>query len=1742
MTLDATTANNPQAIIEQAIAAADDMSPQHTGGAWLEDIAVSAAPHISEWDVAECYRWNDWPQREAQFPETTNRDVGIDAVAIRRSDGAHIAIQCKSRQLDADGKGAAIPKHEIDSFASASASDFWAERWLVTNGDNPITDNVLQTVSMSGKPLKIINIAADLQQQRAAFTSYAADGPADAPAAPDAERRPQTKTAMQNEAVDQSVRILQEHAQSHSGGLPPGQARGKIILPCGAGKTRISLRIVERLTPAGELAIALCPSIALVAQLRREYLQHAAKPIRALAVCSDESAGYDHSPAKRIRREGSRNTADDPTLDNSNVSASEVKGKVTTNPIEIAEWIQDGKQTNRISVIFGTYQSGHRIATALNSIGAAAHVLIADEAHRTAGLRRKSKPDANQRIRDFTLCHDNDAFPAKYRVYQTATPRIYDTRKLNRNQDKPGDWIVRTMDDETVFGVELYRKSYIEAVQNGWLSDYRIIAIGVNDVEAYREANRLAKETRSKGSRKLTTTDYLQGLAFALAMGGATQAPATAAADNAAADAQNAAVPIKSCIAFMNTVDKSKNMAEDLQTQAVKDWVQDWLRQHAPDGAPTAAADYALEHLDASSRVTAREDAKRKLAAATQSNPYGIINVGIFGEGTDSPSLNAVAFLEARKSPIDVIQAVGRAMRKTDDKRLGYIICPIRIPPNADPETWLSTSDTNEGWQELGQILLALRAHDQRIEDNLEGLLSLYLPKPPETVQTIVAIAKDEDKRISYRQHSGAPGDAPIAVERALTDGIPLNSLFQPLADAPPIAQSAGYNVAPASETQGIAETNGAPYLPSETAAQPIAAPAPPAPPQPTQIVAGKLNPDGTLDIRRDTVVRRKPQSGQERGEVDIPKSKLKAKKMINNGEGQRVTPSREQRQRPTQRERAQFHMQALLLKDIPGYADAIKMNLLSKSGLVHNRVARDLNLLESGIGEAAFHLRNDELQPALDRHFGIDNLKPSDKTKQADGCTIAALLMMNAAMLHQRIANGAWLPGITDLESAKNQVNVVARIRREWERIMRHDFRPVLEPAVNAIHAIEDTAKLAGLERALRHIAAEAQRIAETYADMGADHAGPLFNRVMGNQASDGAFFTKPVAASIAARLTLDALGPTDWTNPDTWRETKILDPACGSGTLLAAILADMKRRAQQQGISQARLNELQRTAVQDAIKGLDINPVSLQLAASQLTAGNHDIRYRQMGLHLMPYGPDRDDPTRVSAGSLELLGQKAIVARRGELDIADDRLASQAVWNETDAELEDAVEAAQNARIVIMNPPFTNRAKMGEKFPKATQEMMRSRTDYLEQTLVRNDPDLANFVNRFSIGPLFEALPDLCLDKSQGVLAMINPTIALTNPSALDKRRIFAQRFHIQTILTCHQPGRINLSQNTSINESIIVAVRHADEPKPPTRIINLDRMPIDDAEVADLHECLANCEQGAIPNGWGEVSHWPAERIQAGDWTAALWRSPELAVSAARFADDVSMRTVQESDLSPLATGQILRGSYEPAEYDLPGAFPVLKSKGADSQTTIQSNPDEYSVPKKRNEEFLKLNNGVYPEVAKMLRKAGHLLISAGQRNTTARVTAVASDAKYVGNGWMPVTGLSPEQAKGLAVFLNSTPGRLQLMRNPGRTIEFPTYSTEEAGRIRIPNIKDASVRQSLAACWERTRGMEVPQFRDGDAVSAVRRIWDETVAAVCGWDKDELERLRALLHAEPHVRGLGYGQYADGGDGEAAAALD
>ena len=1466
--------------IDAALAVLEENARRETDGRWLEDLIADVASHIRDWNVDACWRWEDWPDRDTVMPAgTPATDFGIDLVARRRDDGAWIAIQSKSRRLDEFGRGRPVAGRELGTFLALSADrSIWPERWLVVNGNVTVSGHALDLAAASGAPLKQVNAAQAVESQRAASaaadtdtcrhceTGDSLDSDQDAPI--------QTRSCMQREAVEKAVNRLRDNEMADEDGIPRGEARGRIILPCGTGKTRISLRIVEELTFPSELSVVLCPSIALVAQTRREFLQHTNQRLRVMAVCSDQGVAADDEKVANT---------DDTTADRGLTTTEEIKGcPVTTDPDQIANWIQqrrDGAAADHVSVIFCTYQSARRVSEAIRQADAADgfKVLICDEAHRTAGIRRRTRSSAaDQRLAEFTLCHNRDAFPATYRVYQTATPRTFGNLPTRIGTD----YVVREMNDQSTFGVTLYRRSYIEAVENGWLSDYRIVAMAVTGEEATAIANELVREadeaaardaeeavrrgrTRPRRSARLPSTgDYLKGMGFALAIGGA----ARAAGGNR--------LKLSSCIGFLNTIARSKAMTDVLQSESVRDWV----REQAGDSAPF----YRLEHLDASSPITARDEAKRRLAVGTADEPHGVLNVGIFGEGTDSPTLSAVAFLEPRKSPIDVVQAVGRAMRRAEGKQLGYIVVPVVIPVGEDAERFLARSNQYEGWQELGAVLQALRSHDSRIEDSLADLLILRLPPAPETEHArkwVLSVGRPDRTRLAHAQVTGT-------LEQVLE-----------------VAESV------VAESGSLLDYDNTEPLPADGWTDRSD--------EPTSMIAYAERPDGSVTQREDTLPRYKPKATETVGRVNVRATRRNAGRMLSGEEGRDI-PDRAERERlRAERERLRAeraaqrqaayegHIQDTLEGIAEQLDQSIVMNLLEKSGLTSNKVQRDLNLLRNAVGEAKRYIHDEQvLAAALDSHFLLDNLGPPRTNRpRADGATIAALLWTNAAMLHQRVHAGGWLgrARIHPLSEIASSHRPEEQFTASWQAITRQDFLPVIEPAIEALDAARQTGRLGGLRRALRHIADEAEQIAETYAEMGVDHAGALFNQVMGDQSSDGAFFTRPVAATITARLAFEAADPDntlDWSNPGVWRQHKTVDLACGSGTLLTAAMTEMKRRAITHGADEGRLAALQKAAVEDTLKGLDVNDVSLQLAATQLMSGNTDVKYRKMGLHRMPYGPQSDGS--VAAGTLELFGRRDIVDS-GRL--FDDAAASVAVRTGAERRLEgpemdDAVEAVSDARIVIMNPPFTNRNKMGQKYPKAIQKALRHRLDTLEGFLRDGDPGLSDFLDsdKNSLRPRFTALADLCLDRDGGVFATVLPTIALTAPSGLLERVELARRFHIHTILTHMGVRHVNLSQSThrEMNESIVVMRRHDNAHTPlPTRIVSLDRFPTDDTDTGLLFAALESAgTEGVLADGWGEVSEWPAERIRSGDWTASRWRSPQLAEAAARFAEHDSL----------------------------------------------------------------------------------------------------------------------------------------------------------------------------------------------------------------------------------------------------------
>ena len=236
---------------------------------------------------------------------------------------------------------------------------------------------------------------------------------------------------MQQEAVAACVTALRaglpEHRDHWLGRnpakwMPRDAARATLVLPCGTGKTRVSMRIMSELSEPGDLGVVLVPSIALIAQVRREYLSHIGRPVRSLAVCSDETAGH-----VDIERESGGGPD---AGDTGQVRAADVGCRVAKSAAAVADWLRAAGESTDLWVIFSTYQSAHHTADALQAERRYAQVLILDEAHRTAQVRPAKSQRQAERLRVFTLCHDPVAFPARYRLYQTATPRVYDASNV----------------------------------------------------------------------------------------------------------------------------------------------------------------------------------------------------------------------------------------------------------------------------------------------------------------------------------------------------------------------------------------------------------------------------------------------------------------------------------------------------------------------------------------------------------------------------------------------------------------------------------------------------------------------------------------------------------------------------------------------------------------------------------------------------------------------------------------------------------------------------------------------------------------------------------------------------------------------------------------------------------------------------------------------------------------------------------------------------------------------------------------------------------------------------------------------------------------------------------------------------------------------------------------------------------------------------------------------------------------
>ena len=1386
-------------------------------GKWLEALVCDLGNRIPEWDFEKVLKWEDWAEREKHFPHSSKQDVGIDNVGIKRN-GSVIAIQCKARSGNSE-----LTVDDLGRFAASAAEDIWSGRWVISNAQFSRGIHEINARSES-RPFKLVNFVEPVRDLALEESIGVKDDG--------------SLTEMQNEVVAQILKLMPLHAEKGREKWNPGEARGHIVLPCGTGKTRIAYRVMKGLVQKGEIAIVLVPSIALVSQIKREFQKLAHRDglsLRTLAICSDKTAGRTTVRGK-FKLEDSVNLERDPTIDTSHVHSYEVAGDTAINEDQVIKWVREALKNNDNDVLalFSTYQSSHNTATALTKLDLKAKLLIADEAHRTAGI--KKIPKNGERFRNFTLCHDKDRFPAMYRLYQTATPRVYTKSNIQKSLHDLDDsnWDVRSMNDIDTFGIELYRMSYVEAVERDLLSDYRIIAWGISEYEA-AEAQKIAEKLNARegedteNDTRWNPTMAIRALTLASFLAGCV--PET---------------QVRSVIAFSNRIKMSSDMARAVQTEPVQEWLRGYFKRLELKLPPN---DFKVEHIDATYSSARRSDALHNLATASATSPFCISNVGIFGEGTDSPDLSAVAFLNPRKSPVDVIQAVGRAMRKSSNKEFGYILVPVVIPRDRDPEIFLRNSDPEHGWEELGQILQALRAHDGRIEDHLESLMEFYAPSPNhnELVNHIVVVQEPYKKVEVYKLETVTQVIESVVIPNDEEDKSSIRDRLERHKGKLEVVHDA-----------------------SELSATEL----------PRTLSAVVTDRDGKTLIK-DLTYAYLPKDAEIESETKwSPEEAIsKAKSFIKRDKRSRKTKMRPLK--PVKKKKSIDRQRELGMKLIHLEGNALRetgvhLNLLAKSG-IQGGPKRDSNLLRGTVNAVSRFLHRENLEEVLSIRLGMEHME-NQSSSSADACTVTAVIWVNAAIMHARLERSGLrqLKGVPSLESCISHVTPALGLMEAWRKVLIEDYVPIFEIAYELL---QDVA-FEGYEcvsDALRLLAKNASDIAENYANLGMDHAGELFNSVMGNQRSDGAFFTKPIAATMLAELCLNSIEPFDWTNESLWSELRTFDPACGSGTILVAMMSAIKRRIKLSGGNEQKVKKFHRYAVEHLLIGADINPVSLQLAACQLTLGDMSVSYENINLHRMEYGEvDRTwNSDSVKTGSIELLLDSRLVPKTSELlesHSSEGTLRIDMIHGTHETSLGDEL-VDKPPKFVLMNPPYTNWRAFGEKFSNEIHIKLRNRVSEIWSQLAQSYTILGS--GKSTIAPLFELLATTLSQKSSGVMGFVRAATVISAMDAKPFRKRLAATAHVDCILMCFDPNNINLSWDTGINECLIIMSQFSKDDKRPTQFINVNKFP---ETVDEVHDLLDAALRGEVFNGSRIL--WDYDLMLQGDWSPAVFADCSLA----------------------------------------------------------------------------------------------------------------------------------------------------------------------------------------------------------------------------------------------------------------------
>lgn len=648
-------------------------------------------------ELLQVWLWGEFPFRQS----ISLHDTGIDLVAQTTS-GDYWAIQCKCYRANAR-----IDKESVDTFLSTSARAFtdengakryFSQRMWIDTTDGGFTAHAAESFTNQAIPAMVLHLT-ELAEMPVDWEELDKGISGEKAITERKELKPH-----QQEALDDAL----NHYASHD--------RGKLIMACGTGKTFTALRIAEAIgAHASSVQIGehtsnmrdtkilfLVPSIALLGQVLRAWCFDAKKPIRPMCVCSDREVSRTH-------------TKDD---DQNLTMVEELAWPASTDVEQIVHQYYALRKDPRdgMLVVFSTYQSIERVAAAQRELDEELvfDLIICDEAHRTTGVTLKGEDESA-----FVRVHDNDFIRARKRMYMTATPRLY--KEADQKRARENEAYLCSMDDTALYGEEFHRLGFGEAVGKKLLSDYKVLILNVEPEDVSSRMQQVLAGFDEVTQKEVDTDDMAKLIGCINALSKRSRHDNKLLRE---VDPQ----PMHRAVAFCQNIKVSKAVAAAFNICG--EAYYETLTEQEREGLVHVTA----EHVDGSMGAAVRE---RKLDWLKRTRTDGLdchllSNVRCLSEGVDVPSLDAVIFLSAKNSQVDVVQSVGRVMRVAEGKKYGYIIIPIVVPSDVNPEEAL---DNNKTYAVVWDILNALRAHDDRF-NAMVNKLELNKQRP-DTVQII---------------------------------------------------------------------------------------------------------------------------------------------------------------------------------------------------------------------------------------------------------------------------------------------------------------------------------------------------------------------------------------------------------------------------------------------------------------------------------------------------------------------------------------------------------------------------------------------------------------------------------------------------------------------------------------------------------------------------------------------------------------------------------------------------------------------------------------------------------------------------------------------------------------------------------------------------------------------------------------------------------------------------------------------